>query len=538
MKLRNNILSRIQSEVFDVLIVGGGINGASSAAALSAKGIKTALIDKGDYANFTSQESSNLVWGGIKYLESGEISLVNKLCRSRNHLIKSYPSSIKEIRFFTTLAKGFRLPRIFLYIGAWIYWLIGRGFTKIPRLLSRSDIDEQENIINTSVCVGGIEYSDAYLIDNDARFVFGFIRDALDNGAACANYVEMIDSYREDGVWHSKVLDKTTGRNFIVKSRALINAAGPFADSINTQLDNPTTNHHLFSKGIHLVVNKLSDSNKVLTFFADDGRLFFIIPMGPKSCIGTTDTRVEKLPAYITHEDRVFVLDNINKRLNLDPPLSEADIISERCGVRPLVSSGGKVEGDWTSLSRKHSIEKDPLRMLITIFGGKLTDCLNIGDEISEIIESFDITATYPTAQWYGEPLGPEKQKFFHQAELMNLDGLTAPNSSEPLSNRLWRRYNRRAFTLLNDIQQDPDMAKVIIEGGEYIRGELYLAKQQEMIVNLSDFLRRRTKIGLITSKSQLASAKGLPEVCQILFEEEAESKYQEYFEEQAKPKP
>ncbi len=108
MQLRDANLRKLQGQSFDVLVVGGGINGASSAAALSGKGVSVALIDRGDFAGSTSMHSSNLVWGGIKYMESGDFALVRKLCQSRNHLIRSYPSTVREIRFLTTINRGFR----------------------------------------------------------------------------------------------------------------------------------------------------------------------------------------------------------------------------------------------------------------------------------------------------------------------------------------------------------------------------------------------------------------------------------------------
>src|SRR5262245_30200623 len=122
MKLRDNNLLLLDDEPFDALIVGGGINGAVSAAVLSAQGARVALIDQGDFAGFTSQESSNLVWGGIKYLESGEVGLVRKLCTSRNRLISTYPSSVREIRFFCSIEPKFRHSRYTLFAGVLGYW--------------------------------------------------------------------------------------------------------------------------------------------------------------------------------------------------------------------------------------------------------------------------------------------------------------------------------------------------------------------------------------------------------------------------------
>jgi glycerol-3-phosphate dehydrogenase len=272
----------------------------------------------------------------------------------------------------------------------------------------------------------------------------------------------------------------------------------------------------------------------VLTFFADDGRLFFIIPMGPKSCIGTTDTRTEKLPPEVTAEDRLFVLENINKRLDLEKPFALSDIIAERCGVRPLViNRTGKTRdsGDWTSLSRKHIIEVDSAKKHISIFGGKLTDCLNVGDEIIHEMQKLGFAIPFPDRQWFGEPPEQIRAEFFHQATLLELDRMTAPESSEALSSRLWRRYGTSALHLLEDIRQDPAMAEVLIKGTEYIRAEIHHAARREMIVKLEDFLRRRSKISLLEKRETIKQAPGLMEACRILFGDAAESRFNEYFQ-------
>ncbi|HAU13639.1 MAG TPA: FAD-dependent oxidoreductase, partial [Gammaproteobacteria bacterium] len=189
MQLRQTNIAKLGSETFDVLVVGGGINGAVSAAALAGKGVKVALIDRSDFAACTSSNSSNLAWGGIKYLETMELLLVNKLCKSRNHLMKSYPSTVQEIRFFTTIQKGFRLPVSFVYLGTLFYWMLGRFFTRPPRFLTRANIESLEPVVNTRNAKGGFEYSDCYLYDNDARFVFNFIRTSMNYGCVAANYV-------------------------------------------------------------------------------------------------------------------------------------------------------------------------------------------------------------------------------------------------------------------------------------------------------------------------------------------------------------
>ena len=534
MQLRKSNIERLDRREFDVLIVGGGINGAVAASALTTHGARVALIDRGDFAGFTSQASSNLAWGGIKYLESGELSLVRKLCVSRNRLLRTYPSSIKEIRFLVYLARGFRWPRFFLYLGTLFYWAIGQFFTRPPRLFSIRGIQEHEPLIETAGGQGGFEYSDAYLVDNDARFVFNFIRAALDHGGIIANYVESLGAkLGDDGVWTTRARDRVNGRELTIRSRVLINACGPYVDPHNQRTGITTDHHHLFSKGVHLIVPRLTPHKRVLTFFADDGRMFFVIPMGPQSCIGTTDTRVEQLPPEVTAEDRRFILDNVNKRLRLTKPLTEADILAERCGVRPLVVAQGKKQksdADWTTLSRKHAIDVDYTKKHISIFGGKITDCLNVGDEISATVGRLGIELPYHHMRWYGEPPDEVRDEFFHQARLMGLDGMTAPESSEPLSTRLWRRYQSSALSLLEDIRQDPRMADVLIRGTEYIRCEITHAARHEMIVHLEDFLRRRSKIALIAKPETIRRAPGIMEACELIFGDEAHAKFIAYF--------
>lgn len=532
MKLRQNNLKLLSERTFDVLVLGGGINGAVSASSLTARGASVALIDQGDFAGQTSQESSNLVWGGIKYMETFEFALVRKLCMSRNHLVRSYPSTIRRVRFYAAIEQGFRKSRFLLFIGTLMYWAFGNFFTKKPRLLSRRNIERDEPVIDTSRVVGGVEYSDAYLVDNDARFVFKFIRAAMDHGAVVANYVRFERSERDaDGSWVAHCRDIVGDQPITIRARVIINATGPYVDAVNNITAQDTRHHHVFSKGVHLIVDRITDAPRVLTFFADDGRLFFVIPMGPKSCIGTTDTRVLSVPAQVTDEDRQFILDNVNKRLRLPRPLTLADIIAERCGVRPLVvSRSSDRNADWSALSRKHVVEVNREQRYLSILGGKLTDCVNVGNEVAEIVRELGVRLPYFNHQWYGEPSNEIRDTFFHQARLMRLDNFTAPESSELISSRLWRRYGAAALSLLEQIQQDPLMAEVLIKGTEYTRCEIHLAARREMITKLEDFLRRRSKIALIARIETIREAPGLMEACSILFGDDAQARFDEYF--------
>lgn len=533
MNLRRSNIDRIKDKqrIFDVLVLGGGVNGAVSAAALSGKGAKVALIDRGDFAGLTSSNSSNLAWGGIKYLESYEFMLVNNLCKSRNHLMRNYPSTVKEIRFLTTIEKGFRYPVFLVYLSTIFYWMIGRFFTKSPDFMTVNSIRKREPIINTDNAAGGFEYSDAYLYDNDARFVYNFVRTSMDYGCIAANYVESLGAVRKNDVWLVNARDTISGEEFQIRTKALINACGPYVDQHNQLSQQKTEHRHLFSKGIHLIVDRVTEGNRILAFFASDGRLFFVIPMGNKTCVGTTDTQVEDPNVGVTEQDRQFVLDNINDLLKLESPIIQDDIVAERCGVRPLAQKGGDGVADWVKLSRKHAVDSNFEDQHLSIFGGKTTDCINVGDEVSELIAEMGIELPYPDFKWYGEDDDTVRDEFYHQAQLMDLDSYTVEGSSEPLTQRLWRRYGGRALELLEDIRQNPKQAERLMKDAEYLRCEVEHTARHEMITKLEDFLRRRSKITQVVRNEDIIDAPGLKEACEIFFGDEAEAKRQEYIQ-------
>ena len=531
MRRRQQNIARLAATEFDALVVGGGINGAVSAAALSHSGAVVGLIDARDFAGFTSQHSSNLIWGGIKYMEGYEFMLVNSLCKSRNELLRAFPSTVKEIRFLTAVPKNFRHRPCMMLAGAWLYWLLGRGMTRPPRLLSADKIKAAEPLINTDNSRGGIEYSDAYLHDNDARFVFNFVLDAMRRGCIAANYVESLGARREGGLWVCNARDTTSGETFTIRAKALINAAGAFVDAHNDLCGVATEHRHVFSKGIHLIVPRLAREHRVLAFFADDSRLFFVIPMANRACIGTTDTPVQSPLSAVTDADREFVLSNINARLDLAQPLRPADIIAERCGVRPLaVKRGAQTKGDFLQLSRRHVIETEAAQRHISIFGGKLTDCLNIGREVRAALAGFGVKLAPLPAQWFGEADAATRAAYFKFAQRLGLGHMPAGDTGEMLSERLWRRYGEHAMPMLELIAREPSMAQTLIEGSGVRRCELDHLAENEMIVRLEDYLRRRSKLELLISRERLKSRRGLSEVCARLFGAQAQDKHDEYF--------
>jgi glycerol-3-phosphate dehydrogenase len=269
----------------------------------------------------------------------------------------------------------------------------------------------------------------------------------------------------------------------------------------------------VFSKGIHLIVPRLSRKNRVLTFFADDGRLFFAIPMANRTCIGTTDTPVEQPETVVTPEDRKFVLDNINARLDLTKKLEENDIISERCGVRPLVLKKGQTsKDDFLQMSRKHVVEVVADKKHISIFGGKLTDCLNVGEEICREAASLGLSLAKPKGKWYGEPPNTLKTDYFKKAHALGLDNMIAGDTGESVSQRLWRRYGRHAIGMLEAVDKNPEMAEPLVEGTGIRRCEIEYIAENEMVVTLEDYLKRRSKLEYLVPGEKLKQMDGIHE--------------------------
>ena len=313
-------LGRIDGASVDVAIVGAGINGAVTAAALAAAGVSTALLDRGDFGGFTSQESSNLVWGGFKYLQSYEFRLVRALCQSRNRLIDAYPTQVRPVEFLATFDDESPYPAWLAGLGATAYWAIGNFATARPRLLRRAAIEALEPVIRTDRVRAGLIYSDAYLPDNDARFAFGFVRRAMDRGVLAANYTELSQATFDGSRWTLTLTDSIDHTTRTLQARVIVNATGPWIDQLNSTLGVSTEHRIAHSKGIHLVVPRIGSGDRIFAFFDEQERLYYVIPMGERSVIGTTDTRVDEPVTRLTDEDRDFVLRQVNSRLALAKP--------------------------------------------------------------------------------------------------------------------------------------------------------------------------------------------------------------------------
>jgi glycerol-3-phosphate dehydrogenase len=257
----------------------------------------------------------------------------------------------------------------------------------------------------------------------------------------------------------------------------------------------------VFSKGIHLILNrKLTEEYQVLAFWDEEGRLFYVLPMGDRSMIGTTDTRVEKPETKTNKEDIEFVLRQINAQLELAEPIKEDQIVSDRSGVRPLVVESGESGGnqDWHALSRKHAIEANRDKRVVTILGGKLTDCLNVGEEVIDELKGFGMKLEDP-GTWFGEGSQERKTEFFARVASQTKGDV------DLIASGLWRRHGQRAFDVIGK-----EKLEDLFDGLGITAQELSYVAQHEDVVNRSDLLRRRLPVMMSRSEKELASNKKL----------------------------
>ncbi len=508
---RQHHLDRLTAQEHDALIVGGGINGAISALALASHGMRVALIESEDFGSGVSQESSNLIWGGFKYLQTYEFGLVAGLCRSRNLLARSYASRVQEVRFLAALGPTSPYSPTYATLGAHAYWALGRFATGRPRRLSARALATAEPAIHSEGVRGAVEYSDYLLVDNDSRFVLQLLLDAVAKGAVAVSRLRLNHAERAGEHWHAEVTDQLTGSSHTVSASVLVNAAGTRATDLAELTGSTLRSALCFSKGAHIVVPKVTESGRILAFFDDDQRLFYVIPMGHRSVIGTTDTRVENSDVSITHDDRHFLLEQANARLQLSSPLLDGDVIAYRCGVRPLVISAGEdTDRDWTELSRRHAVEADQGRGTISILGGKLSDCLNVGEEVVAAARSCGLEPAPPERAWFGEPPEGVRARFQRSATRAGIDELAAA--------RLWRRHGRRALEVADLTDESPELRMPLSEVVDYSVAEVMVMARHEHILTMEDFLRRRTMLAMLETAETLESDPGVERASSLLF--------------------
>lgn len=371
---RNRVryIQQLQSESYDLLVIGGGITGAGIALDAILRGLKVCLVEKSDFASGTSSRSTKLIHGGLRYLKQLEFGIVREVGQERAILYKNAPHIVLPERMLLPIVEGGSLGKYSTSLGLYVYDRLA-GVEKEERrnMLSKEKTLETEPLLNAAILKGGGMYVE-YRSD-DARLTIEVMKSAVERGALCINYVEC-NSFTHDknGKINGAVCkDIFTGNTFTINTKKVINACGPWVDTLR-KTDNSLKKKRLhLTKGIHIVIKKDRLPIKQAVYFdVQDGRMIFAIPRGKKVYIGTTDTTYSDSIDYpfATKEDVEYTLKAANHMFP-SAHLKIEDVESTWAGLRPLIHEDGKSPSD---LSRKDEIFISDSG-LISIAGGKLT---------------------------------------------------------------------------------------------------------------------------------------------------------------------
>lgn len=499
-------LSRMDSETFDVLVVGGGVTGAGVALDAVARGYKVALVEKTDFASGTSSKSTKLVHGGIRYLPNYDFALVHEALVERGLLLQNAPFMVEPVGFVLPIYEGDRHPvgmpfttpggiglSFILDIGLWLYdALAGRRNIRRHRRLSRKKVMELAPALVTEGLKEGFMYYDAQT--NDARLTLALLRTAANYGATIANYAEVTSFVVEEGkVCGARVCDRLLNQEITVRARHIVNATGVYAEQLETMTGTPPQVTVEPSKGVHLVFEKEAlklGNDAIVLPETDDKRILFIVPWESRAVFGTTDTGSGDLDHPTVNADDVsYLLGHLNRYLTVN--LTKDDIVSTYSGYRPLVKPRSK-ELSSAKLSRSHSVLQSASG-LVTIVGGKLTTYRRMAQDTLDVISKRDGTKpVHPTESLplLGSAGWRVKQKELAQrAKALGLD-------SEVIKH-LGHAYGTQATEVLDLITEDSSLGNRLIADLPYLRAEVLHACREEMAMTPYDFLARRTSITL-----------------------------------------
>jgi glycerol-3-phosphate dehydrogenase len=359
------------AEPLDVLVIGGGITGAGAARDAAMRGLRTGVVEAGDFAQGTSSRSSCLIHGGLRYLEHGWFRLVFEASRERRVLARTAPHLVWPRAFVFPIHRGGRVRLWQIWGAVWLYDLLAvlRNLGR-HRLLLRAGVLRREPQLREKDLLGGAQYFDAQC--DDARLTLATVRSAHRHGARCASYVRVTALEKAGGrVRGAHVEDLLTGERHTILAHAVINATGPWADEVR-RLDDPRAEPILrLTRGAHVTVprERAGNAGAVTCITPIDGRVMFLLPWGDVTLVGTTDTDTDLPPDDCAPDadDVTYLLRSANA-LFPAARLGAADVIASWAGLRPLLRSG---DGATGAVPREHRTEVSPSG-LITIVGGKL----------------------------------------------------------------------------------------------------------------------------------------------------------------------
>jgi glycerol-3-phosphate dehydrogenase len=380
-----NLLS-LQANQFDLLVIGGGITGAGIALDAAARGLKTALVEKEDFASGTSSRSTKLIHGGLRYLKQLEFALVKEVGSERAIVHKLAPHLVVPEKMLLPLYEKRGLGYWLTSIGLKIYdWLAGVKPEDQRKMLTRLQTLNQEPLLKSNDVKGGAIYAE-YRTD-DARLTIEIIKLASQKGACITNYTAITEfEYTESKISGVKIKDQISGSEFLVKAKTVVNATGPWVDELRTINQSRQGKQLHLTKGVHIVVpfHRLP-VRQAIYFDVPDGRMIFAIPRGRVTYIGTTDTdyHQDKNHVLATRGDVDYILNAVNETFP-SALLTLADVESSWAGLRPLIHEEGKSASE---LSRKDEIFESATG-LISIAGGKLTGYRKMAERVvDKVIE-------------------------------------------------------------------------------------------------------------------------------------------------------
>jgi glycerol-3-phosphate dehydrogenase len=497
MASREETIRELKSKGFDVLVVGGGITGTCIARDAALRGFSCACIDKNDWAYGTSSRSSKLIHGGIRYLEMFDFKLVFEACRERRQLLLNAPHLVYPQPFTFPIYKGDKNGVFMIESGLILYDMLAlfRNVQNHRMYMHDKAMELEDGLDSDRIKAAGVFYDCS---TDDARLTMAFALSAIDAGARCANYIEVVDLLKDGNrLCGARVRDVLTGEEFDVEARVVCNAAGAWGDAV-CGLDEPGAPQKLqLTKGSHIMVprGRARTVNALPIVSPTDDRLMFVIPRGHFSLIGTTDTYYhEDLDKpYATREDVEYILEAVNHilpRANVDT----SDILSTYSGLRPLAMQEGGEDVAASKVSREHRIYQSRSGLL-TIAGGKLTTARSMAQEMvdmvaRELLKVFGVKARTGCRTMNNPILGTPAPDT--EARVRALSAKL--KFDDDILTGLFKQ-GTDALKVLALIDEDASLAEPLAPEIPHVKAQVKFAVEGEMAHTVDDFLVRRTEI-------------------------------------------
>ncbi|HNV85440.1 MAG TPA: glycerol-3-phosphate dehydrogenase [Candidatus Omnitrophota bacterium] len=493
-------LSEFSKKNYDLLVIGGGINGAAIANIAAGRGLSVALLEKGDFGSGTSSKSSKLIHGGIRYLENFEFDLVFESLRERALQLQCAPHLVKPLRFIIPVYKGDKRPLWMMRLGVFLYDRIaGRYRIGRHQSLSREELMRLEPGLKREGLKGGVMYFDAQM--DDARLCLENVLSAAEKGAQVANYAEVFSFIKAGGKAAGvKVRDRFSGEEFEMRAKRILCAAGPWTNQLVRMDDAQAEKKVRTTKGIHLVCAAKISDHALLIPSRRDNRIFFVLPWQGGSMIGTTDTD------YVGNPDRVDVRrDDMNylieetRRVFPSLSLGETDIASAFAGLRPLV----RLYGAPSKIPRKHYLFETKSGILFVI-GGKYTTYRKIAEDCVNKITAPRRERTYAifgSGEAAGDPAAVSRE--------YGLD--------EEIICALREKYGAQYPRILALTKGNPKLKERIVPFLPIIKAQIVYSAAVEMAVTADDIFLRRLSLGYSpkrTEDMEKSFRKAIAEVC------------------------